>query len=174
MRSSPSFDAAKFKELILYISFLEQQDEMFGSTKLNKILYFADFEAYRKLGAPITGAEYQHLPEGPAPRQLLPYRRELEANGDLAMQPRRYFSYSQMAPIALREPDLSLFTSEELSIVRAAIDMLRGMNAKAVSALSHDEWGWKLTEDFETIAYRTAWLSPDPLSLEQIQRAQEA
>ena len=32
-------------------------DERFGAVKLNKILYFADFEAYRRLGEPITGGD---------------------------------------------------------------------------------------------------------------------
>ncbi|MEP6936295.1 MAG: type II toxin-antitoxin system antitoxin SocA domain-containing protein [Nitrospirota bacterium] len=41
-------------------------DPRLGSVKLNKLLYYADFTAYRNLEKAITGAEYQHLPEGPA------------------------------------------------------------------------------------------------------------
>ncbi len=40
----------KFAELILYVSQKSTFDSTFGSTKLNKILYFSDFLAYGKLG----------------------------------------------------------------------------------------------------------------------------
>ena len=63
------FEEARFKELIVLISELCAKDPTYGSVKLNKILYFADFMAYRVLGKPITGATYFKLQEGPAPRE---------------------------------------------------------------------------------------------------------
>lgn len=61
----------KFRELILYVANMSRNDPDFGAVKLNKILYYADFRAYRELGRPISGAAYRKLSEGPAPRQLL-------------------------------------------------------------------------------------------------------
>jgi len=60
----------KFQELMLYIASRSADDQKFGATKLNKILFYADFQAYLSLGKSITGAEYQRLGNGPAPREL--------------------------------------------------------------------------------------------------------
>jgi hypothetical protein len=43
----------RFKDAVLYIAEQLADDPTFGSTKLNKILYFSDTAAYRKLGRPI-------------------------------------------------------------------------------------------------------------------------
>ena len=51
----------RMAELIVYIADLCQEDPTFGATKLNKILFYADFASYAKYGRPITGQEYQRL-----------------------------------------------------------------------------------------------------------------
>ena len=65
------FDGSKFRELVLYIAEQSEGDPRFGAVKLNKILYYSDFEAFRVLGESITGATYRKLSEGPAPLQML-------------------------------------------------------------------------------------------------------
>src|SRR5438034_11290020 len=79
-------DEPRFRELVLYICEKCAADPKFGATKLNKILYFADFLAYAEFGEPITGVEYQKIANGPAPRRLLPIREEMIKAGDLAIQ----------------------------------------------------------------------------------------
>src|ERR1035437_1475045 len=66
VRQKPNDD--KLRELVLYIATASEGDEPFGKVKLNKILFFADFEAYRRFVRSITGHEYQKLAQGPAPR----------------------------------------------------------------------------------------------------------
>ena len=61
------FKEEKFGNLILYVAERSEHDDRFGAVKLNKIMYYADFTAYWKLGRPITGATYQRLDEGPLP-----------------------------------------------------------------------------------------------------------
>jgi len=56
---------AKMAELILYVSDRCQLDPAYGSTKLNKILFYADFLYYAKHGTSITGQEYMRLDKGP-------------------------------------------------------------------------------------------------------------
>ena len=76
----------KLKQLILYVSQKYAGDSEFGSTKLNKILYFSDFLFYANTGKPITGVTYQRLPYGPAPRRMKPVSMEMINNSQLAMQ----------------------------------------------------------------------------------------
>ncbi len=54
-------DRTKLGELMLFISKRTAEDRRFGATKLNKVLFFSDFLAYRLLGDPITGAQYRKL-----------------------------------------------------------------------------------------------------------------
>lgn len=166
-------NTSKFQEAIIYIAKQCAEDERFGATKLNKILYFSDFRAYRSLGKPITGAEYQHLNEGPAPRGLLDIRESLIMDGFVESQERKYFNRTQHYITAIREPDLSMFHQDELDIIDEVIDYLWDLNGSEVSELSHREMGWKVTEEYDTIPLRTAWISAQPLTPKQISKGKE-
>jgi uncharacterized phage-associated protein len=163
------FNKAKFKELLLCIASKSESDERFGSIKLNKILYYSDFFAYRLLGHSITGADYMNLSEGPAPKQLLTARAELKSEGLLDLEYRPYFNGIQQRPVAKRGCNEQLFETNELSIVNQVIRGLWPFNGKEVSDISHREYGWKLTNESEIIPYRTAWLSSEPLAQDQIE-----
>lgn len=59
---------SRFKELALRLREVRRRSEV-RATKLNKTLYFADFLAYAELGQPITGMDYQKLPNWTAARR---------------------------------------------------------------------------------------------------------
>lgn len=172
------FHAKKFQELALHIAKLSEEDQRFGATKLNKLLFYADFGSYRLLGAPITGASYQHLPAGPAPREWLTTKATLEDSGQADVVERSYFAGVQKRLMPNREADLSIFSPEELRIVADVVEEFWSLNARQISEFSHDEWAWMVTNDYEDIPYQLAWVSADPLTPEQIQKgyqiAQEA
>lgn len=170
MAKTSRADDQKFRELILYVARTSEQDEHFGATKLNKILFYADFWAYRKLGHSITGQQYQKLGKGPAPRRLLPIVRKMEENGDCVVAEREYFGRTQKVLLARREPALDLFSGAEIAIVHDVIERLRGLNATDVSDLSHQFIGWQLAREGEDIPYSTALLGhprpPTPAEVE--------
>jgi uncharacterized phage-associated protein len=147
---------AKLEELILFISSRSEDDERFGSTKLNKLLFFADFTAYINLGTAITNHPYMRLPNGPAPKAMLPTLKRMVEKGILAIKERDHFGKMQKVPVALRKADLKEFTSDEIAIVAEVMDCLRRKNAKGISSLSHKFDGWKLAKDREEIPYEVA------------------
>ena len=149
----PAPNDTKLKELILFISLRSQDDPRFGSTKLNKLLFFADFLAYAKLGRAITGHAYFRLPNGPAPKAMVPIRKQMIEEKTLAIQDRDHYGRTQKVPIALREPDLTLFSPQEIAVVTEVLIAFRKDNAKALSELSHRFEGWKLAGDREVIPY---------------------
>jgi len=151
-----SEDDSKFKELLLFICRRSEGDEPFGATKLNKLLFFADFMAYRKLGKSITGHRYQKLDNGPAPQALLPIRNQLEEEGAIALGERDYHGHVQKRIFARRDPDLAGFTPEEIDIVTGLIQEYWGRTATQLSDLSHEFRGWQLAEDGEDIPYEVA------------------
>ena len=114
------FAEDKFRELLVYIATRSTDDPTFGSVKLNKVLYYSDFASYRLLGKPITGATYQKLREGPAPRELLECRSDLIASGTATIQLRPYFTRMQKTLVISPErvPDTEIFDPGELQLVR--------------------------------------------------------
>ncbi|MFZ1915829.1 MAG: Panacea domain-containing protein [Dehalococcoidales bacterium] len=173
LKPSESCNLEKLKELLLYIAIKSEKDARFGAIKLNKILFYSDFAAYRTLGHSISDAEYQNLEEGPAPRQLLPCRNELIAQGDAQIENVPYFNGIQQKLVANREPHAEMFTKEELDIVDQVIEGLWLLNGKEVSLKSHDQLGWLLTEEGETIPYSASYFSNEPLSEDQIEAGKE-
>jgi len=164
----------KLIELILYISKLCADDPFFGSTKLNKILYFSDFLAYGSFGKAITGVAYQHLEKGPAPRMLFPVRARMIEGGDLRLDSRMDpFGYEQKRPFALREANLDLFEFKELTLVNHVKVALAQANATEASNISHREVGYKTTKMKETIPYASIFLSDEPLNQAEIKFGQE-
>lgn len=160
------FDQRKFAELVLYIAGKSEVDPRFSTVKLNKILYYADFNAYRRLGHSITGAEYRKLNEGPSPREMLSTRKIMLDSQSIKIEFRQYFNGVHQRIIALNEPDISVFSADELGIVDETISVLWSMSARQASDLSHTEIGCKVARPGEAIPYQTAWLSSDPIPQE--------
>jgi len=169
IRENVLFDSRKFAELILYIAKKSESDERFGATKLNKILHYSDFEAYRKLGKPITGADYKHISEGAAPNQLLPIRTNMIRDGDLEIVDNPYYGKKQKRPVAKRAPILDSFDQQELQIVDGVIDRLWADNADDVSEKSHNELGYRLTNPNEIIPYAFTYFIERPLTQPEIE-----
>lgn len=166
--------ADKFRELILYVARESQEDPRCGSVKLNKILFYADFEAYRRLGTSISGEEYQKLERGPAPRRLLPTVDDMVRRGWCAWASREYFGFPLKKLIALRDPDASIFSGEEIALVHQVIRDLWELNATEVSDLSHRFAGWQAAELGETIPYKTVFVDQArPLTREEEEWVQE-
>ncbi len=176
MASTVQYDPEKFQELLLYIADRMGDDPSFGATVLNKALFFSDFLAYRTLGHSITGAEYQKLEYGPAPRSLLREQQALIDSGRAVLQSRNRWGRIQRRLVVLDQPRIDgVFKPSEIELVDRVIEMLRGHSATAVSQFSHAvSVGWRAADVYETIPYGTAFLSPPAQPTpRQIRRARE-
>jgi Antitoxin SocA-like, Panacea domain len=170
-----TFERDKFRQLILYFS-KRGADEglVIGSTKLNKLLFFTDFRAYAELGAPITGARYQRLEHGPAARAMLPVRNEMVEELHEAHFEERPADDLNDVLVADRDPDLTLFSEDELRIAEAVFDELRKFNARGVSDYAHyRSAGWRVMADGEDIPYESALCSTDPAPPEAIEMGRQ-
>lgn len=154
-----SFQIDKFQELIVYIADQCADDSNFGATKLNKILFYADFLSYGQRGLSITLQKYQKLPNGPAPRGMLPASSALTADGSICVREVEYHGRTQRRTVANRKANLSVFDEMEIEIVQRVIRDLWNKNANQVSALSHEFVGWQLADDKEDIPYETVLVS---------------
>jgi hypothetical protein len=160
----------KFAELILYVAGRLQNDRAGGATKLNKVLFFAEFTHLRRHGAVISGCEFQKLDHGPAPRQLLPVRSRLIAEGAAELVADDFLGRPQHRLVPKRTPNLDVFTALELETVDDVLNQLAGLTSRQVSDLSHEEPGWALTAVGDTIPYATAGLGFPQVSTPTSQR----
>ncbi len=168
------YDEGKFRELLILLADRSASDPTFGATKLNKLLFFCDFHAYAVLGEPITGAAYQNLEKGPAPKRLLPVQDALQHEGAVNVERRERMIYTQKVTVAQRPPDLGVFTPEELEIVDEVLELYRRFDATTISEISHQvSAGWNLTELGEEIPYETALISMQPPPRDAIDMGRE-
>ena len=169
--ANPDYDVRKLKQLVLYVARRCEGQARFGRTKLNKMLFSADFAAYRELGRPIVGATYLRFKDGPVARQLRAVAAEMELEGDYTERAIQVGRSTERRPIALSVPDMTGFSADEIRLIDAAIQELAPMTAAEASAWSHRHPGWKYTDDGQEIPYymalaatETPELTPDELA----------
>jgi len=172
---SSRYDDKKFRELVIHIAQRSAGDPTFGPIKLNKILFHADFIAYGQLGHPITGIEYVKLEHGPGPKGFVEIQNSMVENRDIALEK---FPPGRGEPkyriVALRDPNFSAFTPQEIALVDQWIDELRDVDPYEISEVTHGYRGWRIAPALgETIPYGAVFLSDEPPTTYEIQRGQE-
>ena len=153
-----AYDADKFAEMVLYVAERLQDDHAGGATKLNKVLFFAEFTHLRRHHQVISGCDFQKLLHGPAPRQLLPIRRKLIDSGAAELVDEDFPGWPKHRLVPSRAANVDLFTHDERQTLEDVLTQLEGMTGTQVSELSHQEPGWRLAEIGETIPFSTAFL----------------
>ncbi len=165
------YNREKLEELILYIAMRSQDDPAFGSTRLAKALFWSDFEHFRETGDAITGATYVKMPYGPIPYGFPDFLQGMAGWELLRLDAYPWEKGEQKRPIVLREPNMDLFTSDEIALVDQIIAEHRGKSATQISNESHDFLGWQVARPRERIPYGTIWLSAPEPTEEERQRA---
>lgn len=147
----------KLQEMILYIAMQSSDDPHFGATKLNKILFFADFWAYAYWGKSITDATYVHWDHGPIPKEMLAARQALITAKRAVVEDREHYGFSQKRLVALGNANLTLFTSDEIQLVDDVISQVERHNGTELSDGTHQLLPWLDTVQGEEIPYFTVF-----------------
>lgn len=151
----------RLAELVLYIADRCAYDQRFGATKLNKVLFYADFIAFARFGRPITGVTYRRLQHGPVPRVLPRVQRVLTESHRAAIKVTDYYGREQKRLIGLDEPDLDMFTAREIALVDEIVEVFKHKSARELSDLTHEYRGWEFAAHGEDIPYSTIFLAGD-------------
>lgn len=141
----------KFFELTyLFIKEAEANHESMTETKLNKLLFYADFNHYLKFGKGITGSKYTKLHYGPVPNysqlkySMNPYISFFKTDTD----------YTQIDII--KEPSNWHLNEVEKNIVKVIYTYFKNKSAKAITDISHQESAWSDAKLFNDISYEYA------------------
>lgn len=166
------FHEEKLAELIVFFTKHSQDDRLFGSTKLNKLLWAADFLAYGYMGQSITGARYIHQERGPtpAPEQFMPVRDSLIRSGRLRIEEEETYRGTMRRPVTDSDPDETLFEDGELDLCRDLLEDFGRMSNREVSKWSHDFPGWRYSRLGEEIPYQAVYLwEKEPVTKDDIE-----
>ena len=152
-----------------------------GITKLNKLLYYSDFEHYRLYGRPILGDRYIRMEHGPVPsisysafNANFTNEEDSSLKDAIAVRPETVISVNRKRIVPKREPDLSFFSPSEREVMEKIAERWREATAQQISTQSHIERPWRETPELEVIDYKLALEGPDSISREYIQyREQE-
>lgn len=135
-------DLERLKRLIHYVAWKAGKNDWFGATKLYKVLWFADARRFVLTKKPITGATYIREKYGPVPKYAMIARQQLEKEGAIRISKEGDLTRF----IALRSPDLSPFSTEELQIVDYWIRNIdENHTAGSISEESHD-YAWDIAK----------------------------
>jgi len=165
-------DDRKLTELVVLLASRSQSDPLFGSVKLNKLLFYCDFLAYAALGKPITGQQYFALANGPALKRKTTLWHTMEKKKDIAVRREdTRFNTQRETTLALRNPDVTVFSSPELDLIYRVLVNCKDMDGNDLSELSHRFPGWELAREKEPIPYTVALIGGRPPSHAEVKIA---
>lgn len=121
-------------------------------TKMNKLMFYADFLTYKSKGVGLTGLEYRAITHGPVP---VAYGEVYSNAQGIRMEEYIYPNgTSGILLFADQTPDISCFTEQELEILDNVWRYFESFSAGEISEESHKEEGWiKFHNERERIPY---------------------
>lgn len=150
---------ARLREATIYVCIKCNDATRFGKVKLNKILWRADFEAFRARRIPVTGTSYQKLAAGPAPLDMPLVLQELQSGKLLKIEIKEHeHGYEEHRPIAIQNINYRWLNKDDLSYLDESIQYYWNKSASKASDLSH-KVAWKTRDMKGLMPYESAFFS---------------
>lgn len=128
----------KLKNILLY--YIERGDGVFF-TKMNKLLFYTDFLAYRLTGKGMTGLCYKAIMHGPVP---LHWNRVYSFYNDIDQEIVQYADGRAGTKLVSKSsPDLACFSEEEMAMLDYVYERFKKETPGQISETSHQEEAWK-------------------------------
>lgn len=141
------FSEEKFHQLVAhFVNKAKEKNEIIYPTKLNKLMFYTDFNYYSKFGISITGSKYLSMSFGPVPNY---YEFKYDQNDYIEVV--RVEERTIINPKSVHYE--SILTQEELNVANAVFSYFGSHNSKMISEASHQEDAWQKTKIGEIISY---------------------
>lgn len=134
-------DLQKFTEMIVFFA-----DRLAPwKTKLNKLLFYADFTMHKNSGFSISGVKYQAIPMGPVPynfnalfeyltnKNILEVSNTFFPDGGIGEQfkPSKNYSFNS-----------AIFAEQELNVLESVATRFKEATTQEIIGISHQEAAW--------------------------------
>lgn len=152
---NPNFE--KFAEMVVYFS--EKMAPF--KTKMNKLLFYADFLMFKKSCFSISGVRYKAIDMGPVPNNFQSIFEYLANNDEIAVFytqfPQGYVG-EQFKARKDRPFRPGLFSENELFVLEQVATAFKSVSTNDIIELSHLEEAWKKNEkNKNSISYEYAF-----------------
>lgn len=114
-------------------------------TKMNKLLFYADFDCFRSNGHSMSGTRYNAIPYGPVPDSFQSIFEKLAKEDVIDCFYQDLQNGSQIEELIGREDrpfNPEIFKPEELEILHKVAAHFQNVSTKNIVDLSHEEPGW--------------------------------
>lgn len=134
-------------------------------TKLNKLLFYADFCAFRQLRTSISGLRYARIDYGPVPTGYETIYASLNVMNVVDVEPREVSGYSGEVIKSKSDAPIDVLSAQEIQIAERVRDFFDQWTATKTKNFSHRELAWKEVNNGDLIPYAYAEkLQPQILS----------
>jgi len=140
------------EKMAAMVSYLAGRTTDLYKTKLNKLLFYADFVNYHMHGSSISGSKYVHLPYGPVPDG---YEETLETLNHYGVIDVSRQNSAELVRTG-DNPANNFLSQNELQSMDWVLESYGKMSASQLTEISHRERAYKDTKSGEEIAYEYA------------------
>lgn len=143
------------EKLSAMVAYFAEKGKKIYKTKLNKLLFYADFVNFYMNGKSISGANYVHVKFGPVPEQYEDILKKLTSERELKITPiktqKGTANHIQPGKKA-RNPE-DLLSPEETATLDWVLAGYGQMTSEEIMETSHNEKAYRNTRAGEKIAY---------------------
>lgn len=131
----------KFSEMVVF--FTERLEPW--KTKLNKLLFYADFMMHKQSGFSMSGVRYRAIPMGPVPNNFNGIFEYLANKNELSVS---YVHFpdggtgEQFVSNPNKSFDKGIFTESELQVLELVADRFKNTSTNEIIEISHKEKAW--------------------------------
>ncbi|MEQ9299562.1 MAG: DUF4065 domain-containing protein [Cyclobacteriaceae bacterium] len=134
-------DYAKFTEMIVFFA----QEVPCYKTKMNKLLFYADFSMFRQTGQSMSGALYKAIPYGPVPNRYESFFESLAESDVIDLEYEELDGGRQKQYLVGRDDrgfNKALFSEHELNVLDMVKLKFKDTKPYEIVDISHQERGW--------------------------------
>ena len=147
----------KFTEMVVYFS--EKMAPF--KTKMNKLLFYADFLMFKQSCFSISGVRYKAIDMGPVPinfQSIFEYLANKNEIDILTTEFQNGYTGEQFKARKDRPFEADLFLENEIEILEKVATVFKSMSTNDIIKFSHLEEAWKKNEkDKSVISYEHAF-----------------
>lgn len=123
-------------------------------TRLNKLLFYADFRHFQLHGVSITGGRYRAIQMGPVPVQYASLYEYAQREGQIRLNEQELNEggiMGQFMPLATAPFNAELFEESELAVLNEVCEQFKNTKAKEIENISHREEAWQKHQKEHTV-----------------------
>lgn len=154
----------KLKEAALFVMNNVDDLEGLGMKKLSKLLYFADFNFYKRNQKSITGENYVRMEYGPVPGSIWDVVNRLGAEGKITARKKEINEIEKWEFTDTESCEFEKLSESEKEELTRTISKLGDLSGSELENLSHKDTPWQVTDENDLVSYKLVFYRDDNIA----------